>query len=310
LQYHHLYTNKKSTFGAFGTRNTVYHLDYDAAPVYINHTLRSPKIIQKQEESMSYTHLLSEVTDRFVGQITLNRPDQLNTFNSLLASELSQAFNEMDTDPNVRVILLKGAGKAFCAGIDVNELAGKSPMEYRAWIEHMERPLISIAKMKKPVIAQVQGVAAANGMGLVASADVAIAAEDTKMGLTAINVGLNCVGPVLPVARCVGRKKALGLLLYGDLIKAPEAHSMGLLNRVVSKEELDKEAMDWAVSLAKKSPIAVQIAKQAFYASEDMDYFRQFELMNEAFARLCTTDDAKEGVQAFFERRNPVWKES
>ena len=146
-------------------------------------------------------------------------------------------------------------------------------------------------------------------MGLVAAADLAIAAQNTKMGLTAINVGLNCVGPVIPVARCVGRKTALELLFYGDLIKAPEAQTLGLLNRIVPKEDLDAEALAWAEKLAQKSPIAIQIAKQAFYSSEDMDYSKQFDLMNEAFARLCTTKDAKEGVQAFFERRNPVWKE-
>jgi enoyl-CoA hydratase/carnithine racemase len=258
---------------------------------------------------MAYTHLLAEVNDRFVGIITLNRPEQLNTFNSLLAEELVNALLAVDADPEVRVILVKGAGKAFCAGIDVNELADKSPMEYRAWIEHMEKPLVTIARLRKPVIAQLHGVAAANGLGLVASADVVIAAENAKMGLTAINVGLNCVGPVLPVARCVGRKRAMELLLYGDLIKAPEAQAMGLINRVVPEEALASEALAWAEALAEKSPIAVQIAKQAFYASEDMDYFRQFELMNEAFARLCTTRDAKEGVAAFFERRDPVWEE-
>ncbi len=258
---------------------------------------------------MTYTHLITEVNDRFVGMITLNRPEQLNTFNSVLAGELTDALKVMDDDSGVRVILLKGAGKAFCAGIDVNELADKSPMEHREWIENMEKPLVMIARLKKPVIAQVQGVAVANGMGLVASADLAIAAEDAKMGLTAINVGLNCVGPVIPVARCVGRKAALKLLFYGDLIKAPEALSMGLLNRIVPKDKLDEEAMAWAETLAQKSPIAVQIAKQAFYSSEDMDYFRQFDLMNEAFARLCTTRDAKEGVAAFFEKRDPVWEE-
>jgi enoyl-CoA hydratase/carnithine racemase len=263
----------------------------------------------RQEDAMAYTHLITDVNDRFVGEITLNRPDHLNTFNSLLAAELTEAFKAMDHNPSVRVILLKGAGKAFCAGIDVNELEDKSAMEYRAWIEHMEQPLITIARMKKPVIAQVQGVAAANGMGLVASADLAIAAENTKMGLTAINVGLNCVGPVIPVARCIGRKQALHLLFYGDLIKAPEALSLGLLNRIVPKDKLDAEALAWAETLAKKSPIAVQIAKQAYYASEDMDYGKQFALMNEAFARLCTTRDAKEGVKAFFERRHPVWEE-
>lgn len=258
---------------------------------------------------MSHTHLLTEIGDRFVGVITLNRPEQLNTFNSQLAGELARALKEMDVDPAVRVVLLKGAGKAFCAGIDVNELADKTTLEYRAWIEHMEQPLITIARMKKPVIAQVQGVAAANGMGLVAAADLAIAAENTKMGLTAINVGLNCVGPVIPVARCVGRKKALELLLYGELIKAPEARELGLINRVVPKEELEDAALAWAEDLAKRSPVAVQIAKSAFYSSEDMDYFKQFDLMNEAFARLCSTHDAKEGVQAFFEKRRPVWEE-
>ncbi|MGA7278444.1 MAG: enoyl-CoA hydratase-related protein [Desulfocapsaceae bacterium] len=254
-------------------------------------------------------HLIVEKSTTFVGSITLNRPEQLNTFNSPMAAELTKALVSLDEDEAVRVVMVKGAGKAFCAGIDVNELADKSTLEYRAWIEHMEQPLITIARMKKPVIAQVQGVAAANGMGLVAAADLAIAAENTKMGLTAINVGLNCVGPVLPVARCVGRKKALELLLYGELIKADEARQLGLINRVVAKDELETEAMAWAEELAKKSPIAVQIAKKAFYSSEDMDYFRQFDLMNEAFARLCSSDDAKEGVQAFFEKRNPVWKQ-
>jgi len=214
----------------------------------------------------------------------------------------------MDKDDAVRVILLKGAGRAFCAGIDVNELFGKSAQEYRAWIEHMERPLVTISKLSKPVLAQVQGVAAANGMGLVAACDLAIAAKNTKMGLTAINVGLNCVGPVIPVSKSIGRKKAMELLLYGDLIKAPEAMEMGLINRVVPKEELEQEALAWAESLAKRSPVAVQIAKKAYYAAEDMNYDKQFEYMNEAFARLCTTEDAKEGVSAFFEKRKPEWK--
>jgi len=129
------------------------------------------------------------------------------------------------------------------------------------------------------------------------------------MGLTAINVGLNCVGPVIPVARCVGRKKALELLLFGELIKAPEAQALGLINRIVDKDDLDREALVWAEDLAKRSPLAIQIAKKGFYASEDLDYHHQFDLMNEAFARLCSTSDAKEGVRAFFEKRNPIWQE-
>lgn len=258
---------------------------------------------------MTYSTLIVETGENFVGTITLNRPDQLNTFTTPLAIDLQQALLAMDADPKVRAVLVRGAGKAFCAGIDVNELEGKTAMEYREWIERMELPLVTISRMNKPVIAQVHGVAAANGMGLVAACDLAIVSVDTRMGLTAINVGLNCVGPILPVARCVGRKKALELLLYGELVKADEALALGLVNRVVEREALEAEAMAWAEKLAAKSPIAVQIAKRGFYASEDMDYHRQFDLMNEAFARLCTTGDAREGVRAFFEKRPPVWEE-
>lgn len=256
---------------------------------------------------MNYECLIVEKTQDHVIDITLNRPESLNTFNSVMATELYDALVASDADPDIRVIVLKGAGKAFCAGIDVNELAGKTAMAYREWIERMERPLLAISKLKKPVIAQVQGVAAANGMGLVASADLAIAAQNTRMGLTAINVGLNCVGPVIPVARSVGRKKALELLFFGNLIPATEALTLGLINTVVPKEELAAETVKWAKELARRSPIALQIAKSAFYTAEDLDYDKQFAYMNEAFARLCTTDDAKEGVTAFFEKRIPVW---
>lgn len=258
---------------------------------------------------MTYETLLVETSDNHVGTLTLNRPESLNTFNSQMAAELDLALEELDADPKVRVILLKGAGRAFCAGIDVNELAGKTAIEYREWIGRMERPLVRISNLKTPVIAQLNGFAAANGMGLIAACDLVIAEDSSKMGLTAINVGLNCVGPVIPVARCVGRKKALELLLYGRLIKAPEALALGLINKIVPREELESQALAWAEELAQKSPIAVQIAKTAFYASEDMNYSAQFDYMNEAFARLCTADDAKEGVNAFFEKRNPVWQE-
>ncbi len=158
------------------------------------------------------------------------------------------------------------------------------------------------------MIAQVQGVAAANGAGLVAAADLAVAAENARIGLTAINVGLNCVGPVIPVSRSVGRKRALEMLFFGELIKAREALEMGLVNKVVPAD-------DWSGNppvggaIGQKSPVAVQIAKKAFYASADWTTTKAFEYMNEAFARLCTTEDATEGVKAFLDRRNPEWKE-
>lgn len=258
---------------------------------------------------MSYENITVEIGDDFVAEITLNRPSSLNTFNIPLAKELSQALQELDSENQVRVIILKGAGKAFCAGIDVSGFSDKSATEYRDWIECMETPLIAISRMSKPVIAQVHGVAAANGAGLVAAADLAIAAENARLGLTAINVGLNCIGPVIPVTRSVGRKKALELLFYGDLITAGEALNMGLVNRVIPEADLDRETRKWATTLAQKSPLALQIAKKAFYAAADMDYYKAFEYMNEAFARLCSTEDAGEGISAFLEKRSPVWKQ-
>lgn len=257
---------------------------------------------------MAFETILVEKTPTHVGIVTLNRPDQLNTFTSQMAGELHRALLAMEADEEVRVVLLKSSGRAFCAGIDVKELEGKSANDYRRWIEWMENPLVAISTMKKPVIAQLQGVATANGMGLAAAADLVIASERVKMGLTAINVGLNCVGPILPVMRCVGRKKALELLLFGNLLKAQEALELGLVNRVVPHEELDAEALKWAEDLATRSPLAVQIAKSAFYQAEDMEYHKQFQYMNEAFARLCTTADAHEGVAAFLGKRNPQWK--
>lgn len=258
---------------------------------------------------MSYETLMVEIGDDLVAVITLNRPSQLNTFTTPLAAELDQALKALDGDHGVRVILIKGAGKHFCAGIDVNELTGKTALELRDWIERMETPLVTISRMNKPVIAQVHGVAAANGAGLVAACDLAIAADSARIGLTAINVGLNCVGPVIPVSKSVGRKVALEMLLYGDLMEAQEAQARGLFNKVVAAADLDQSARAWAALLAQKSPIAVRIAKRGFYTAADLGYQQAFAYMNEVFARLCTTADAKEGVAAFQQKRPPVWKE-
>jgi len=257
---------------------------------------------------VNYEHILTNIGDDYVGEITLNRPKQWNAFNTLMAGELDNALHEFDRDRNVRVIILKGAGKAFCVGIDVGEFPGKTALEYREWIGHMGKSLATIGLISKPVIAQIQGVAAAIGTGLTAAADLAIASEEATFGLTAINVGLNCIGPAVPVARSVGRKRTLELLLYGNMMKAQRAMEIGLINRVVKQDELDRSAREWAVILAGKSPLAVQTAKKAFYAAADMEYFKSLEYMTDTLARLCTSEDAKEGINAFMEKRRPCWK--
>jgi len=246
--------------------------------------------------------------ENHIGIITLNRPEQLNTFTTTLAGELDQSLVDMDRDKEIRVIIIKGNGRAFCAGIDVSVLPMKSILEYRSWIREMETAFLTIAHMQKPVIAAAHGVAAANGAGLVVAADLAIIAEGTRIGTTAINVGLFCMGPAVPLSRSLGRKLSLEMLLTGDFIDAERAVRIGLVNKVVPEDKLMDEAMNLASKLASKSPIALQMGKKAFYTMSDMEFEKALEYSNEMFAELCTTEDAIEGVRAFREKREPVWK--
>jgi enoyl-CoA hydratase/carnithine racemase len=246
--------------------------------------------------------------ENHIGVITLNRPEQLNTFTTALARELSEALADMDRDETIRVVILKGNGRVFCAGIDVSVMPMKSILEYRPWIQDMEKMSLTIAHMVKPVIVAAHGVAAANGAGLVAAADLAIIAEGTRIGATAINVGLFCMGPAVPLSRSLGRKRALEMLLTGDFIDAEKAERIGLVNKVVPSDKLMDEAMNLATKLASKSPIALQMGKKAFYTMSDMVFEKALEYSNEMFVELCTTEDAIEGIQAFQEKRDPVWK--
>jgi enoyl-CoA hydratase/carnithine racemase len=256
---------------------------------------------------MEYQTIVVERKD-CVGIIMLNRPDHMNTFSIVLAKELNAALDELEKDGQIRAVIIRGAGKNFCAGIDITEFSAKTLLEYREWITWMEKMNLTIAGMGKPVIAAVHGYAVANGTGLLAACDLAIAAEGTRIGTTAINVGLFCMGPAVPLSRCVGRKKALEMLLTGTIIDAQEAERIGLVNKVVPSEKLDEAAMELANELATKSPIALQMGKRAFYTMADMKYAKALEYMNEMMAELCSTEDAREGVDAFLKKRKPQWK--
>ena len=257
---------------------------------------------------MSYTNVMVDKRDQ-IGIITLNRPQAMNTFNIPFARELNDALWEMEKDPEVRVVVIDANGKHFSTGISLDEFKGKTTKEYREFIHLMDEHNHTIAKMKKPVIASVKGYALANGAGLSFACDLTVAAEDAKFGTTAINVGLICLGPAAPLARNVGLKKALEMVLTGDIISAAEAARLGLVNKVVPSDQLEEATLELAAKLAAKSPLALQVGKAGIYAMQDVPYHQALDLLGDLFAALCCTEDAEEGVKAFLEKRTPEWRE-
>jgi len=257
---------------------------------------------------MSYTTTIIVDKKDDIGWITLNRPEAKNTFTVLLARELNSALEELDDDADVRVVVIQAAGKHFSTGIDLGEFKDKNHQEYRELIKLMDQHNHTIARMKKPVIASVKGYAIANGAGLTFACDMAVAADSAKFGTTAINVGLICLGPAVSLARCLGRKKTLEMVLTGEMISAAEAERLGLVNRVVPDDELEEATLELASKLAAKSPLALQIGKVGIYGMADLPYHQSLDYVGELFASLCSTEDAHEGLEAFAERREPVWK--
>ena len=243
-----------------------------------------------------------------VGILTLNRPESMNTFTEIFAEKLNSALVEFDNDPEIRVVVIKAEGKNFSAGISLDLFKNKDHGEYMAFLKIMDLHNHTIARMGKPVIGAVKGYTLANGAGLAFACDFVIASEDTKLGTTAINVGLICLGPAVPLVEIVGRRKALEMVLTGEMMDAHEAYKAGLVNRVVASGELENEVMDFARKLAEKSPLALEAGKRGIYALTNPQYHQGADLMTEYFANLCSTQDAEEGVRAFLEKRKPNWK--
>ena len=251
-----------------------------------------------------------EITrDGHVATIALDRAEKFNTFSTTLSRELIEALESVDEDDEVRAVVVEGNGGVLSAGIDLNEHDDfETHREYFDWVEEMERPFRVLTDMRTPVIVGVEGHAAANGLGLVAAADLAVAASDAQMGMTAVNVGLFCTGPGVPLIRTVTEKQALELLLTGELIGAETAKDWGLVNRVVEPDAVHEEAMALADTIASKSPVAVQKGKEAFYEAADLEFDKAMNVANEAFATICRTEDAAEGIEAFLEDREPEYE--
>ncbi len=256
---------------------------------------------------MEYETVIVE-RKQHIGIITLNRPKLLNVFSLQLAKDTNSALLELEEDADIFVVILKAAGSSFCAGIDLSLFPNKTMLEHQDMLEIMGAPIKTIPNMHKPVIAAVHGYVIAEGCGIVAISDLAIASDDAFFGVSAINVGLFCFTPALPLSRSVGKKKTLELLFTGDLIDAKEAERTGLVNAVVPRDKLHSEAMKLAEKLASKPPIALQTGKRAFYIMSDMSYSEAFHYLGEMMAILSSTEDATEGVTAFLDKRKPHWK--
>ena len=257
---------------------------------------------------MSLETVLTESKDG-IGTLTLNRPDVRNALNPTMIREIDAALRTFDGDAQVRVVLVRGAGdRAFCAGADLKAVAGHaSTLEAREHFGGIAMILEAMARMRKPIIAQVHGYALAGGCGLAAGCDLVVAAEDAVFGLPEIKVGLLPLIVMAPILRSVGRKRGLLMVLSGDQISARDAYEMGLVSLLVPREQLESKARELAEKLAGYSPSALALAKEGFVTMQDMDYGKSLRYLRELSTLVALSDDAKEGIAAFFEKRRPRW---
>lgn len=244
-----------------------------------------------------------------IGFITLNRPEQMNTFTPEFARQLDDALWSMENDDEVKVVIINAAGKHFCTGIQLDQFNNKSHSDYRKFLYGIDAFYHTIAKMTKTTIAATHGYTLANGAGLAFAADLTVAAESTTFGTTAINVGLICLGPAAPMSKVIGRKKLIEMVLTGDMFSAAEAEQLGLINRVVADAELEAAALQLAQKLVKKSSVALRLGKEGLNRLYEDAYDRKLDIMDDLFAAICAGDEAEEGVAAFLEKRKPSWYE-
>lgn len=246
--------------------------------------------------------------DGAVARVTLDRPQQRNALSLELMRGLIAALDAISVDEGAHVVVLAGNGPVFSAGHDLREMTGECGDAFYAelfgaCVELMER----LHAMPQPVIARVHGVATAAGCQLVAACDLAVCTDDARFATPGVNIGLFCSTPMVPITRAVGRKRAMQMLLTGDMIDAATALDWGLVNQVVAPEELDAAVDALAQKIASASPAVVALGKAAFYAQIDADESTAYERTAPIMARNAQMADAQEGMRAFLEKRRPDW---
>ncbi|MFO1305131.1 MAG: enoyl-CoA hydratase [Burkholderiales bacterium] len=253
-------------------------------------------------------YVLTESRDG-VCTVTMNRGDRFNPLSTAMIEALDAAFDAIAADEGVRVVVLTGAGRAFCAGHDLTEMRAHIDHDWqRAMFDRCTAMMMKMTRMPQPVIARVQGAAAAAGCQLVSMCDLAVAADHAKFGLSGINAGIFCTTPSVGVGRNVPRKRAMELLLTGELIDANTASAWGLVNRVVPVAELDAAVAALAQTIARKSRHVVAMGKRAFYAQIEEGMAAAYDRAAETMACNMLDPDASEGVDAFLAKRAPLWR--
>lgn len=244
-----------------------------------------------------------------VATLTLNRPQQMNLLTSEMLSALQSAFDAIAGDKAVRVIVLTGTGKGFCAGHDLKEIKalGEQP-KIVALFEQCSRMMATIPKLPQPVIAKVQGAAAAAGCQLVAQCDLAVSVDTAKFVTSGVSWGFFCSTPGVAIGRNLQRKHAMEMLLTGDPISAQRAMEWGLVNRVVPAAELDAAVDELAAKLAAKPPATVAAGKRGFYQQMDMNLEQAYALAGKVISSDFAHPEGREGMNAFIEKRDPSWK--
>ena len=252
--------------------------------------------------------LLREVHDG-IATLTLNRPDQFNALSGELLDQLQAALDDIAKDTSARVVIIAARGRGFCAGHDLKEIRALGTQKrIQALFEKCSKVMTSIVALPQPVIAKVHATATAAGCQLVAQCDLAVAADSAKFAVSGVNFGLFCSTPSVALARNVSRKQAMEMLLTGEFIDAATAKAYGLVNRVVAPADLDAEVAKLASTIAAKPPQAVASGKRAFYRHLEMGLEPAYALASEVISCNAASEEGREGLDAFLEKRKPSWK--
>jgi enoyl-CoA hydratase/carnithine racemase len=248
-----------------------------------------------------------------IAHLKLNAPERINALSDEMLAALQEQLDLLKTDTTIRVVILSGEGKAFCAGHDLKQMtAGRQSEDggkayFKDLFDRCARMMMSIQALPQPVIAQVHGIATAAGCQMVASCDLAIAAEGTRFGVNGVNIGLFCSTPMVALSRNISRKQAFEMLSTGQFIDASRAAELGLINRAVPAQDLEQETRALAETLASKLGAAVKIGKQAFYEQIQMPLDQAYAYTGDVMVENMLYRDTEEGIAAFIEKRDPDW---